>query len=82
MSTFLMTSVFIFIVGFVCGHCFSQRRGKRISETIVQGEHSCPICDPNLTYEAVLPKVVKQEEQDLELKENVAYLTLPSTTTV
>ena len=79
-STFLVTSVIIFIVGFVCGHCFGQRYkrpAKETSGTIVQGEHSRPICDPNFTY---LPKMVKQEEQDLELKENVAYLTLSSTT--
>ena len=76
-STFLMTSVFIFIVGFVCGQCFNQRYkrpAKETSETIVQVEQSHPL-DP--MYDNILPKIIKQEEQGLELKENVAYLTLP-----
>ena len=76
-STFLVTSVFIFIIGFVCGHCFSQRYivKRSAKEKTVQGEQS----HPNPTYDTILLNVVKQEEQDLELKENIAYLTLPST---
>ena len=53
---YVMTSVLIFIVGFVCGHCFSlrQRKSGKESASTPTTEHA----------------------EDLELKENVAYITV------
>ena len=53
---YVMTSVLIFIVGFVCGHCFSLRQTKSEKESA-----------SNPTTERT---------EDLELKENVAYVTV------
>ena len=66
---FLVISIFIFITGFVCGHYFSRkfiRSSKEIPQTT---NNQVPF------YEYVLhvPSGVKHQEQDLELKENVAY---------
>ena len=56
----VVVSVVIFTIGFICGHCFSQRwkktLGKKDDESLL-----------NLTAE---PK------EDPELKENVAYITI------
>ena len=56
----IMMSALTFLVGFICGHCFSQR-WRRPS---VKKDDESP---SNLTTE---PK------EDLELKENVAYITI------
>ena len=56
----VVISVLMFVIGFICGHCFSQRQRK--SETI---QHQESVSNP--TTEHV---------EDLELKENVAYITL------
>ena len=56
-------SVFIFIIGFICGLYFSQRLRKS--------------ADKNKQSASQNPKMM---ESDLELKENVAYITVrPST---
>ena len=66
---FLVISIFIFIAGFVCGHYFSQKFKRSSKETPQTTDHQVPF------YEYVLhmPNAVKHQEQDLELKENVAY---------
>ena len=56
----VVASVLMFIVGFVCGHCFSQRRRK------FTAQHEQSVSTPT-SSECV---------EDLELKENVAYVTL------
>lgn len=72
-SAFLMTSGFIFIIGFVCGHCFSQRcktPHKEMLDKNIQPLQS----HPTPVYEDILPKKsLKQAEQEVELKDNVAY---------
>ena len=57
----VVASVLIFIIGFVCGHCFSQRCRK-----LIQHKQSMP------TSTAAAGEIA----EDLELKENVAYVTL------
>ena len=56
----VLVSIVMFIIGYICGHCFSQRwrkpSGKKDDES--------PL---NLTTEP---------REDLELKENVAYITI------
>ena len=56
----VMMSALMFLIGFICGHCFSQRwrkpSGKKDDES-----------PSNLTTEP---------REDLELKENIAYITI------
>ena len=58
----VVASVLIFIIGFVCGHCFSQRRKK-----LTQHEQ---------TMSTSTAAASNEPEVDLELKDNVAYVTL------
>ena len=55
----VMLSALTFIIGFVCGHYFSQRRRKSVKKNT--GSPSNPTTEPG---------------EDLELKENVAYITI------
>ena len=55
----VVMSVFIFIIGFVCGHCFSQRSRKSADKNKQSASQNHEIM-----------------ESDLELKENVAYITM------
>ena len=54
--------VLMFIIGFVCGYCFSQRRKK-----LTQHEQ---------TMSTSTAAASNEPEGDLELKDNVAYVTL------
>ena len=54
-------SILTFIIGFVCGHCFSQRWRKSAGKNNESPSESNPTTEPG---------------EDLELKENVAYVTL------
>ena len=56
----VMMSALIFVVGFVSGHCFSQRWRKSANKK----DKSSP-SDPTT-----------ESGEDLELKENVAYITI------
>ena len=57
----VVMSVFTFIAGIVCYHCISQRWRATSADINKQSEsHSIP----------------KDKESELELKENVAYVTL------
>ena len=58
----VVASVLMFIIGFVCGHCFSQRRRK-----LTQHEQTMSMSTAAASNEP---------EGDLELKDNVAYVTL------
>ena len=58
----VVASMLMFIIGFVRGHCFSQRRKK-----LTQHEQTM----------STSPAAASNEpEGDLELKDNVAYVTL------
>ena len=70
-SAFLVSSVIIFIIGFLCGLCFSQK----VKGCIQSGkDNPSSTNSPSPMYEAVVPTVNRQQEQDVELKENVAYM--------
>ena len=58
----VVASVLMFIIGFICGHCFSQRRKK-----LTQHEQ---------TMSTSTAAASNEPEGDLELKDNVAYVTL------
>ena len=64
-AVFIMTSILCFTTGFLCRHfCHNIKREK---ENVTQSEdiiHGAPYYDD---------VVLKQLEQELELKENVAY---------
>ena len=65
--TFLVVSLLIIIAGLVV--YFSRKFKQSSKETPSR---------PDPLYEDVLPSAVKYQEQDLELKENVAYGPLQS----
>ena len=70
---FLIASIVIFITGFICGHCFSQKRKKSSEGTPHTTDHPPSISlNPGNTplYDYILTST---ENKDLELKENVAY---------
>ena len=58
----VVASVLMFIIGFICGHCFSQRR-----KILAQHEQ---------TMSTSTAAASNEPEGDLELKDNVAYVTL------
>ena len=58
----VVVSVLMFIIGFVCGQCFSQRQRK-----LTQHEQTMPVSTAAASHE---------QEGDLEQKDNVAYVTL------
>ena len=57
----VMMSALTFVIGFVCGNCFSQRWRKSA------GRNNESPSDSNTTTEP---------GEDLELKQNVAYITI------
>ena len=65
-TAFVVGSILFFIIGFLCGH-FCRKESKVTGETVVCCDHEktqgTPYCDD----------VVLKQEQELELKENVAY---------
>ena len=58
----VVVSVLMFIIGFICGHCFSQRRRKLTQHEQTMSTSTAAASD--------------EPEGDLELKDNVAYVTL------
>ena len=66
---FLVISILIFAVGFVCGHYFG-RKSKQLS-TETQDYPSASQTVP--LYEDVTSSAVEQQEGGLEMRENVAY---------
>ena len=73
--TFLITFIFTFIIGFMCGICFIKKCNEKPRPAGVNKSHEQPQQHPMPVYEDVLSsfKDVKQREQILELKQNVAY---------
>ena len=76
MIVFLMASIVIFITGFACGYCFSQKFKQSSKETphptdyppsTSHHDHPAPL------YEELQLSAEKHQEQDVDLKENVAY---------
>ena len=65
-TVFAVASILFFIVGFLCG-CFCQKKRKTAAETFppAGGQRQIPYYD-----DVVLQQ---PDEQDLELKDNVAY---------
>ena len=66
---FAVFSAFMFVIGFLCGHRFGQTGCCKQMNT-VQSDDVIP---------EVPPMPVRRQEQDLELKENVAYETFHTT---
>ena len=66
MFIFILTIVFTFIIGFLCGVCFNKK--CRTPE----GIGTLPPHHIDL-YEEVLSSDTKQREKALELKQNIAY---------
>ena len=62
-STFIITSVVFFTLGYLCHHC--HQKPKQTSTLSIPVKNIVPL------YENVIPE--QDTEQDLELKENVAY---------
>ena len=58
----VVASVLMFIIGFICGHCFSQRRKKLTQHEQIMSTSTVAASN--------------EQEGDLELKDNVAYVTL------
>ena len=69
-SASLVSSLIIFII---CGQFCSQRIRRSIQTT---NDHpSTAVTSPGAPiYDAVLPTLIRVQELDVELKENVAYM--------
>ena len=77
-TVFAVASILFFIIGFLCGH-FCQKRRKS-STTATAGETVPPGGSGGQTQTPYYDDVVKQQsDQELELKENVAYGPIRST---
>ena len=73
-TVFLIASIVIFITGFACGHCFSQKFKQSSKETPHPTDYPpSTSCHPTPLYEELQPSAEKYQEQDVDLKENVAY---------
>jgi hypothetical protein len=71
---FVVGSIMFFIIGFLCGHFCRKERHKTQTST---GPGTASQCDQENILSTQAPYyddvVLKQREQELELKENVAY---------
>ena len=66
LAVFAVSSVVVFIIGFLCGHfAYICRKREPLSETVSPPEEK-----PTPLYDDVIPR---QQEQELELNTNVAY---------
>ena len=68
-AVFLVSSVIIFIIGFVCGQWFSQKVRRPLSQATGANPPNSP---PVPIYESTFPDTT-HEEQTIKLEENVAY---------
>ena len=66
MTIFVVASILFFIIGFLCGH-FCRKERKTVETVPREETHSAPYYDD----------VVLKQEEELELKENVAYGPVP-----
>jgi hypothetical protein len=78
--TFVAGSIIFFIIGFLCRHFCRKERHKTQSST---GPKTANQCDQENIPSTQAPYyddvVLKQREQELELKENVAYAPVATT---
>ena len=66
-AVLLTSNIFIFIMGYICGHCFNKKC-KKVAEDDTIPSHATPI------YENVQLETIKgDDEKVVELAENVAY---------
>ena len=71
---FLIASIVIFITGFACGYCFSQKFKQSSKETPHPTDYPPSTSHhPAPLYEELQPSAEIHQEQDVDLKENVAY---------
>ena len=77
-SALLVSSVIIFIIGFICGHYVGTQKVKRSNQTMTPNDHpTTTVTGPGPAapvYDAVLPTSIREQGLDVELKENVAYM--------
>ena len=66
-TVFVMTSLIFIIVGFLCGHCCQTKRRTAVG-TLPPSEETY-----NTPYYDDIIVLKQRDEQELELKENVAY---------
>lgn len=71
-TVFIMASILFFAVGFLCG-CFCRKAGKRIETTSAEDDPYYGHLRLNQSDPYYDDVILKQCEQKLELKENVAY---------
>ena len=77
-TVFIVASILFFIIGFLCGH-FCQKKRKS-STTAAAGEAVPPGGSGGQTQTPYYDDIViQQSDQELELKENVAYGPMRST---
>ena len=65
-AAFFLSSVIIFIIGFICGQWFNQKVKRPLSQPHSANPPMAPI------YESTSPDTIR-EEQTINLEENVAY---------
>ena len=72
--TFIAGSSMFFIIGFLCGHFCRKKRHNSRSQTSTDPGTFSQFDQENIPSTPVYDDVVlKQREQELELKENIAY---------
>ena len=74
LTVFTMVSILFFIVGFLCGHFRICQKKRKSSTRAAAGETVPPGGSGGHTQTPYYDDVVMQQsDQELELKENVAY---------
>ena len=70
-TVFIVASILFFVIGFLCGH-FCQKKGK---PSAAGGESVPPMATGGQQTQATYydDVLLQQQEQELKLKENVAY---------
>ena len=68
-TVFIVASIVFTIVGFLCGYCRCQAKRKCYAETARSSEEMYN----NTSYYDDIIVLKQRDEQELELKENVAY---------
>ena len=74
LSTFVFGSLLFFTVGYLCAYCVHSARREKASSTGQLDDGAAAhvqSTQDNVLYEDV--QLPKQEEEELELKDNVAY---------
>ena len=80
LTAFTVASILFFIVGFLCGHFRICQKKRKSSTRAAAGKTVPPGGSGGQTQTPYYDDVVKQQsDQELELKENVAYGPIRST---